>query len=250
MNRLPLGQGVFVIPAPSPRTVVCNAFKEPLARWWTKGSSLLDPNRCGERDVREALAKLDDAIAALGKRDGARADAAREWLTSHRDRLATSLANFEAIGGHFRPKSHDQIPSGAIAEAFAVRIENARAAVANAEHALEYASPGDAAKAHAELESAEAAQREVGREFAELVAGVAFPKIPDLSAIDTAREQTETLTRRLAHNRQPATTLEIAIAQGRDASDDVARLWACWEPAPAKHQAWELRVARHVEAKS
>jgi len=229
------GPGISLMPAPPVAHMLRDTFADAVRKWGE------DPHHrphvpSGEANVRAAIEALNDAITKLGKRTGARADAARSWLTGHRDRLAKALEAWQSVGANL---------DGAAIVDIAKRSEATRAAERDANRAFELASPAKVREARDAIDVVEATQRELMRDTTALLRSVAYPAIPDLRALTEAKNRTAELAHAIK-GAKPASALHHALDQGRDASADVARLWIVYEPA-TEHQAFTLRCARHAE---
>lgn len=236
------------LPAPPPRDILVNALGTPDARDRTQGPlwawsdrlprGFSDPRAVsGESKVREAIRVLENALESLGEKAGGRAEAARAFLDSELGRLRTAVATFENVG-------HDA--TGPAAQALIARIANARVATAAAQRAVHHASRPDILKAHQELMLVEADGRAVDRDIEALAEALAFPALPDTSAFERARSETDELSRRV-RGKARASTLHVALEQGARADKLTALLWPCFEPK-AGHEVFELRAQRHAEA--
>ncbi len=192
--------------------------------------------------VRSAVEALDGALEALGTRTGEREDAARAWLTGHRDRIGAALAAYESWD--------------ATSSTLAAEIQVRRDARAAAEARGQSAGPKEAVKAADALTVELALGRELGRTIQAAVDAIAFPQLHGLDGIAEAEKQ----TRALVGTRQPMRRLHTALDQGagkidrgqyssasRGLAQTVAVLWVCWESDPAFAHEFSCRHARYRE---
>jgi hypothetical protein len=195
-----------------------------------------DPNT-GERRVRDAIEVIDGALAKLGARKGARADAARAYLTAQRDRLAAALAVWESIG-----EDCDGAAFVSVAERVVLAVENCAAA----EHAVTSCDELEHLRALHDARDAARVERNAAlKAKAVLLAAARLPALPNLQNFTRAREQSEQIALAARVKAEPMRALHLALEQGAHAAPDVARLWVCFEQGAA--ELFEARAARYQE---
>jgi hypothetical protein len=215
--------------------MVRDFFEETLKFWGNgDGPEQRTPRPTGLDRVNEALAVVDAALDALGKRDRG---GTRAYLNDVRSKLAGARDAFESVGIDF---------TGPAAVALIERAMAARAAVLSAARALHDAPPDRAvlAEKQAELDLARARAREVTRDMWELRAAVTFPAVPSIEPFKNAKARTMLLRHMARGDAAPARALHEALNQGASASREEARLWICWETS---HEVFVWRWRRYEE---
>lgn len=234
-NPTPVGQAVR------------REFEEKITSRWThtnssggKGCSRSETEcTCdtGRRRVNEALATIDDALAKLGKRTGARAVAARDYLVAQRSTLTAALGAFESVGADLDGASFVEVCD---------RLERAIANAVATERALKQCD--DLSRLRELHDAADRArvERNIALKAKDaLLAAATLPRIPDLDPFSVARAQSHDLAMAARSKAKPMAALHMALDQGRAASLDVARLWVCFENGASEF--FDNRCARYLE---
>lgn len=208
----------------SPEETLSDALAATLHRW-----------QRGEASVRKALDELGQALESLGRKRGERADAARAWLESNRDRLSRALEAYLSFGA--------DLEGDAALEAIA-EIEANREALRKAEADFELAEGASVKLCRDALDVAQAQIRASNRKLTLAIYQAKFPSLPDLKSLAAARDdaaELETIA-------QPARRVHVALDQALRASATTALLWVVFEGSKGSADACDWRWARWLEA--
>jgi hypothetical protein len=220
---------------PSPYETLKSNLAEALGRWDRTPVTLQTFN--GGRPAAQlarfravaGLALLDEALLALGDRAGDRAAACREALTAQRDTIASAIAHYDSLANL----------EGPAAVELTNRIVALRAASDAAHHAREHATRESIQSALLEIERVAADARQLDRDIAAALSGLAVPALPNEQDFRDARASSEDLELRQPGKRPRAELVARAIEAGLRTPINVARLFICFE-TPGGDQSHEL----------
>lgn len=220
---------------PSPREVLRIALFDRLGQWAPIKQHISAGNPASQFARTRALAALDlldDALAQLGNRKGARAETTRAALAAQRATIAAALAAFDSIGATL---------DGPVAQDFIARITASRAALAEAFAAKEVSTRETVEAASLEIERCLSDARALDRDISTLVQSLALPEFPSKASFEIAERTTADL------ERQPKKPSIRAIAGAIDAGlstpDSIASLFVIYESDPPHELvAWRARA--------
>jgi len=225
----------------NPRADLIGFFSTPalLGRWGHATGASSRTVIPGVAVVEESIALCRAALAQLGDRKSERADAARAWLTSTRERCSGAL---EALSEVALPG----FPGGSF-DGLVAQYSERLAVVANAERALARSTTANVKQSRENLDFSQAQLREFTQGTLEdLKVRMTWPAPPPASVFAAAESTTQDLVR-VSKGSAPI-ALETALRFGRESTREEALLWVCFEPQKDPNDLFSWRAKMHAES--